>query len=243
MTKDSPLVPTQILPRLLWARTGTLQAARAGARVPDLQEHQRGAIGKPTRKTAKWQQQKKQQSNTYLPMTSQSSYTSSKRMSSSAIVRPRLGKNYPPPTPPPKEKEMRPKPQFMFLKGVLRADDSVRNNWQNAARVASSRVSRERVAKKGFQIPVVASFVDPPVPASPQKIKIPRCEWTGTGKSCVFQGSAPPFPVSCPPVSKSKPHRVVKQHSKLLHQRDNPRNDADMVTVFSVVLTEGETSR
>lgn len=31
-------------------------------------------------------------------------------------------------TPPPKEKEMRPKPQFMVLKGVLRADDSVRNN-------------------------------------------------------------------------------------------------------------------
>lgn len=169
MTKDAPLVPTQILPRLLWARTGTLQAARAGARVPDLQEHQRGAIGKPTRKTAKWQQQQKQQSNTYLPMTSQSSYTSSKRMSSSAIVRPRLGKNYPPPTPPPKEKEMRPKPQFMVLKGVLRADDSVRNNWQNAARVASSRVSRERVAKKRFQIPVVASFVDPLYPLPPKK--------------------------------------------------------------------------
>lgn len=48
------------------------------------------------------------------------------------------------------------------------ADDSVRNDWHNAARVDSSGVVGKELQKKGFKIPVVAAFVDPPSPLPPK---------------------------------------------------------------------------
>lgn len=127
-------------------------------------------------------------------MTSQSSYTSSKRMSSSAIVRSRLEKNDP--------QNIRPKSYYAPKWGKRRPHAAGRLTGITDR----TPLRQQRVSKKAFYIPVVASFVDPP---PPQKKRCVAVGESAQGTSIIRFGSPPirprlshRFPVSPPRLKK-----------------------------------------
>lgn len=134
-------------------------------------------------------------------MTSQSSYTSSKRMSSSAIVRPRLGKNDP--------QNMRPKPDYAAKRGRRRpqAADRLTERTDKTPVVSSAAGWSVKSFKERFLNSSCCLLRRPPTHPRPPPQKNNRCVAVGESaqwelnNNPVWSSSVPPrlshrFPVS-----------------------------------------------
>lgn len=149
-------------------------------------------------------------------MTSQSSYTSSKRMSSSAIVRPRLGKNYP--------QNTRPKPAPGRGGRRPRAADRLTEIPDEAPLVPSAARWSVKSSKERFLNSSCCLLRRPPAPPKNRCVAVGESA-QGELSNPVWEstGSAPPFPqlpgIVLPSQRANHTWLSNKHYSKLLRRR------------------------